>query len=1048
MTRRTRRCALLSLALLLVLTLFMTGHSSEAAPRDGDGPGTGKLTIDKRAIPNEDGSYTVELEAYATGDTIVTEETKEIPTDIILVLDQSGSMDRPIGVPEFKQYVAMSNTSLYTWRHNGGARNLYYKLDDGEAYAPVTVTMSVDPQYVTEIPAEATNEYYYHILRRNRLYHRHEDGSYCRVTVSKIFGETLYTYDFRDGFSVTSMGKNSSPDFKHFAPLYLIRDRNIHYAYSYEDEGGENRLIGTAKGAHRYPLMTFYRRDTDGNQGPRRIDALTAALNDFTDTVAEKAKGKDGDLSTTEDNVNHRIAVVGFANGRKTTLFDDYDYENTEVFIGATPYKYGEAATAVYDEAFNDMDVAEGAASVYDSISALSAEGGTCVNHGMELANGILQANPIPPGERRNRVIIVFTDGIPGWRGFEAEIATAAIDEGNIAKYDDQTSIYTVGVFPGANAYSPGNQTSNDTAKANWFMHNLSSNNGIVQQPSYYLSAGDADSLTEIFREISSQIEVGGATTSLKEATVIKDVIGQSFELPDGATADDIALETYACVGEDADGYVWQRNTADGTETGPSDPMGAKATIVKINNDHKRETTISVTGFSYADHYVGTRTAPDDTVTYHGDKLVIRVTVQPRKGFLGGNAVYTNNRAGVFVNEEATVPLQIFDRPTVNVPLPDDLTLTAKNKHVFLLDDLDRGDLQRGAVAKVGDVTLNLHPDVANFGLEAWQTAYVRIKATYYDADQREIRDFKDLREDTAYTIKLDVSSRHPDDEATPGAANEPMSAVAGGDILVYKPELTFRDGTGYYGATEGDYSRCVVGGPVWKHGETLSSDVSMVHRKPTLHMVYTPESDKVVDGTIVTKADIPVDVGVVLSKTVMPEPSGDDDDEPSPEPYVIETSITDETVFHHEDCDPPCAWKALNPAPSGGSPAFLLHVNTCALTIEKTVDSPDGTPFVFDIWRKTDDIFEPYTKVTLSGTRAVTVTELPVGDYRVLEDGDWSWRYEATYDYPGTEAAVESVSLTPAQPADTVRVHNRLINEKWLNGFSDLVANVFGVRP
>ena len=33
-------------------------------------------------------------------------------------------------------------------------------------------------------------------------------------------------------------------------------------------------------------------------------------------------------------------------------------------------------------------------------------------NYGMIMANGILNANPIPAGEQRNQIIIVFTDGI------------------------------------------------------------------------------------------------------------------------------------------------------------------------------------------------------------------------------------------------------------------------------------------------------------------------------------------------------------------------------------------------------------------------------------------------------------------------------------------------------------------------------------------------------------------------------------------------------------------------------------------------------------
>lgn len=57
--------------------------SSGVTPPDG-------LEMDKKATVNNDGSYTITLETYTTGTVI--QVTKTIPVDIVLVLDQSGSM--------------------------------------------------------------------------------------------------------------------------------------------------------------------------------------------------------------------------------------------------------------------------------------------------------------------------------------------------------------------------------------------------------------------------------------------------------------------------------------------------------------------------------------------------------------------------------------------------------------------------------------------------------------------------------------------------------------------------------------------------------------------------------------------------------------------------------------------------------------------------------------------------------------------------------------------------------------------------------------------
>ena len=60
--------------------------STFGLPAD-DGP----LHLAKSAAANEDGSYTITMEAYTTGTVTTTE--KVTPVDIVLVLDQSGSMD-------------------------------------------------------------------------------------------------------------------------------------------------------------------------------------------------------------------------------------------------------------------------------------------------------------------------------------------------------------------------------------------------------------------------------------------------------------------------------------------------------------------------------------------------------------------------------------------------------------------------------------------------------------------------------------------------------------------------------------------------------------------------------------------------------------------------------------------------------------------------------------------------------------------------------------------------------------------------------------------
>lgn len=77
------------LSLLMLLALFPT----VALAVDGEGSGNAEgIVVNKTAELVSDGTYTITLEAYATGTTTTVTETKAVPLDIVLVLDQSGSM--------------------------------------------------------------------------------------------------------------------------------------------------------------------------------------------------------------------------------------------------------------------------------------------------------------------------------------------------------------------------------------------------------------------------------------------------------------------------------------------------------------------------------------------------------------------------------------------------------------------------------------------------------------------------------------------------------------------------------------------------------------------------------------------------------------------------------------------------------------------------------------------------------------------------------------------------------------------------------------------
>lgn len=987
------------LSLLLCLSLFCALIVPGTRAYADNEPDSG-MKISKTAAANADGSYTIMLEAFATGSTVITEQKTDIPTDIVLVIDQSGSMNDPIGGYTYTAYRTggynsrnYHNDEYYPLRHNGGSENLWHKLNNNEYIA-----VSVEQKMVYTAISGWSNRKYYD--NQNSLYCL-VSGEYKSVAVRReghLFSADEYWYTMDGQQILYTTGDSSIPNFGQYAPLYQSVKK---YTYSYT-LNGVTTVIEESFGDGSSPDTQFYRRDYSSSAGGTRLNALKNAATTFANAVAAKAAGADGDISTPADNVNHRIAVVGFASGQYYNG-TNYNYGNTEVFVGSNQYEYGSAAQGQYGNAFQDMNTSTGVGNVSASIGTLSADGGTLTNLGLEMGNGIFGANPIAEGEKRNRVVIVFSDGVPGWSGYDSNTANSAITQAETAKNTYGATVYSIGIFPGADATSAGNQNGNETEKANWFMQQVSSNNGTPQSPSYYLSAADAGTLNSIFQQISDQIETGGTTSTLTSDAVVKDIISPQFTLPAGTTAANITVETYACTGKNAnDDYTWSNNNS---------TMGATASI---SGDQ-----VNVTGFNFSENYVGTVTENGNT-TYRGHKLVISFKVQPKAGFLGGNEVYTNTSAGIYENNTAENPLLTFDRPTVNVPIQD-VTVTAKDKNVYLKGEVTAEQLKNGSTVKVGGVALDLSKasdTTKPWGLEPWQTEYVDITVTVKDKDGNAIPadGLKALTDDTTYTIKVTVT---PKTTGSTGSAGTPATEKFGentpaANIYVFKPELTFKDSTAYYGETvpaNNDYSsNYVANSEKWKNGGKYSTDdgVQMIGTKPTLDITYKPDESKL-EGGKYTKQDVPVSATVKIGTE----------------------NVNEHTTFVHQDCTTACGWE--NPA-TPGTPAFLIHIQTCTLSITKQ-GGADNESYVFDVLKDG----EKYSEVTVWGNSTETLVELPIGTYTISENAGWSWRYSANN---GGSAA-----LTAQNPTGSITCVNTKNNNQWLNGFSEVVRNIFGTN-
>ena len=965
----------------------------------GSDNGNNGMAVNKTSVYNEDtGAYDITLEAYATGSKIISTVTSDVPTDVILVLDQSGSMGDNFSTTTSDSWVSYgkrTNDANYNNRMNGSKkkdRNLYYKLSDG-GYAEVRMDRSEAGTVKKYTEYNGNNSDCYD--SSDTLY-TEVNGQYVEVSVSYTASTFTYTYTY------TVPGSSPVTEISRFPfghpPFPIYKEEDVtEYAYTYYyNVNGTRTEIGTSTGADTVFETELYQKIPSGTK-ITRLEALKNAAATFANAVEEKAKGADGALGT-EDDISHRIAVVGFAS--KSGYGD-----NTELLsiAGSNSGSVGVAYHNITDQNLKDVlqevDTSAGQTMVSTAIDALAASGATRTDLGLDMAQRILSANPVQPNEKRNRVVIVFTDGAPtSSDGFETDVADKAITYAGTIKTTGAT-VYTIGIFAGADATSAGTEPKRDLGQnsnsmnsaCNWFMQQVSSNNGKPRTPSYYLSAADAGSLSNIFQQISDNIETGGSSSTLTEESVVRDIISPQFTLPAGSTASDITLETYACTGKDGDTYTWRQNDT---------AMGATATM--------DGNSVSVTGFDFSENYVGTVTN-NASVTYRGHKLVIRFSVKPQPSFLGGNNVPTNAGAGVYENKDSETPVREFPQPTVNVPIQP-VTVAAQDYNVYLLGGLTASQLQSDSTVQVGSISLDLtkatdsdHP----YGLEPWQTAYVDITVSITGLDGSPVTDLAQLRADTSYAVSVTVSPKTEPQADSSGTPAAKQSGSATGKVNVFKPTLTYKDGTVYYGDT---FDRATLPGyrtsTSWFHNGTDATAVSMTGAEPKLNSAYSYDTT-LLTGIVNTKQDIPVKATISIG----------------------DTNITADTAFLHTNCAGE-TWSHTS-----GDPAFLLHVRTCALTVTKT-GGADGEPYVFNVYR--NGVL--YTQVTVVGSSSVSLYELPVGKYTIAEDTGWSWRYDATY-------MPDGCALTAGHNSGSITCTNTLKNDRWLNGFSDVIANIFGIR-
>ena len=707
------------LSFAMAVTMFPTMASANegtSTQADDDSP----VQLSKTATLQSDGTYTIDLEAYVTGEIVTQIERKNKPTDIILVMDQSGSMSWDMsGLPNdsYTEAGALTNAEAYEGSY-------YYRV--GNKYFPVTVkyasTSNVEKyvddagnEYDESQVATTWTNYYGDVIEANGpylisslipvyrykwgggYYYLEHDADFAllgRPTSgivagsSTTFDQTSLRNELRNNYQGYTVQFENGHDYTAAIYTQLTPVYSHTYEYYYTDADGNLVAlpsVGTSNDSE-CPYTLYETGDSNGT----RLDVLQYAAHKFVDGVMADAH---------TNNIDHRVAVVGFASN------PNEQYDNTELLTGVTPtteeiptefsdhyYPDGYAhngafygTTAYYGAVGNALQsVTSSKANIDTAIDSLTAHGATRSDLGMQMAQDILSAR----GDKsRDAIVVFFTDGEPTSSSvYEPEVAADTINiakelkigqEVNDAQQGSDTSggmptgvelgytasVYSVAVYNGASPTGTANINGSGATRINDFLHMVSSN--------YPNARGEKQGGRgwEFFRESGANngyYMVANNAASLANAfnTIANNIheVITTVNLDSESVLRDILSSSFTLP----EGYAANPQIAiteapyQGNGSWGAETASSATASVSGN-------IINVTGFDYTENVVA-EAADGQSAT--GRKLIVSIAgIEAEASAATGSPVFTNTaESGIYDTVEGEeVLIKEFDRPTVTI---------------------------------------------------------------------------------------------------------------------------------------------------------------------------------------------------------------------------------------------------------------------------------------------------------------------------------------------------------------------------------------------
>lgn len=376
------------------------------------------LYLNKTATLEDNGTYTITMETYTKDNPITTQIMQNTPLDIVLVLDQSGSIINSGYLDELEESVE----NFISLIADHGREN---KVDH-------RIAMVGYAGNATEAPTST-----------NTSTHPIAGGNTSEWVNTGVFDSNgdFHPYPVT-GFNYTSTNEKPAANGTYYVKsgdeYLLLMHHDTYYHLIDENTARIEQLYGTQVYGNVKGTFVPLSRNLSGLWLYGDEELLYSSDEFFT---------YHEDVWTHREGMNER-QIHAYGTGDNYTCTDGHSglYKRTETRNNGPHLN-------VYKDALVPVSVGDnGSGSINPGLikasNGLGSNGGTYVQYGIEMANKVFAANPLDPSEGRVRIMIMFTDGLPGIGTFDSNVANEAINQAYTSKNTHNAYSYTIGLYP------------------------------------------------------------------------------------------------------------------------------------------------------------------------------------------------------------------------------------------------------------------------------------------------------------------------------------------------------------------------------------------------------------------------------------------------------------------------------------------------------------------------------------------------------------------------------------------------------------------------